>query len=162
MIDPNDSQILKLGARVGEEIVTPEDLALAEASLEEAWAWVASYGQEFWSPTNPSTPPIARTVALAAAARCFQNPAGYLKEAGDQASLERGEDFARGAEPTVQEIAALRRAANSSHSTITSLRLENNEMYRPRTVTANPALMYYQMGVGDPDHKPIGFYGWRT
>ena len=162
MLDANDSQLLKLAARIGEAIDTPEDIALAEASLDEAWAWVASYGQETWSSANPSTPPIARTVALAAAARCFQNPAGYLKEAGDQASLERGEDFARGAEPTVQEIAALRRAANSSHSTITSLRLENNEMYRPRTITTDPALMYYQVGVGDPDHKPIGFYGWRT
>lgn len=162
MLDADDPQLLKLAARIGEAIDTPEDIALAEASLDEAWAWVASYGQDNWSSANPSTPAIARTVALAAAARCFQNPAGFLKEAGDQASLERDADFAKGAEPTIQEIAALRRAANSSHSTITSLRLENNEMYRPRTVTTDPALMYYQVGVGDPDHKPIGFYGWRT
>lgn len=162
MLDANDPQLLKLAARIGEAIDTPEDIALAEASLDEAWAWVASYGQDNWSSANPSTPAIARTVALAAAARCFQNPAGYVLESGDKASLQRSEDFARGAEPTLQEIAALKRAANSSHSTITSLRIQNNEQFRPRKISGNPAVQWYQMGVGDPDHRPVGFYGWRT
>lgn len=162
MIDPNDPQVLKLAARIGEVIETPEDLALAEASLDEAWAWVGSYGRDEWHTGNPSTPPIARTVALAAAARCFQNPAGYISEAGDQASLQRSEDFAKGAEPTKQEIAALKRAANASHSTITSLRMQNSEMFRPRTLEGNAAVQQYRVGIGDPDHRPIQFYGWRT
>lgn len=93
--------ITRLAARIGEPIETAEDIALAEEMLEAASAEVRFYGLDWLN--EATAPAVAVNITLAAAARGFQNPAGYAKERSDAANLERSEAYARGVELTDSE-----------------------------------------------------------
>lgn len=153
-------EVLRLEARIGEPIETPADIALAEACLEEAWEWVRLHGNPEWGYLEPGTPGIARTTALAAASRCFQNPSGFVSERGDSVTFQRHDDFAQGAQLTQQEIAGLRRAGRQG-GRVTSIPLVNPDMFRPRSYGLNSAATAYQVGVGDPDREPVTIYAPR-
>jgi hypothetical protein len=159
MADPNDPQILRLAARVGEPIQDAADLSLAEACLEDAWEWVRIHGALEWSFEDPSTPGIAKTVALSAASRGYQNPAGFVSERGDSVTFERNPDFAKTVEPSRAEIAALKRA-NKTAGRVVSLQVTNPDQYRARGREVRPATQIYPTVVGDPDHGTIDLYGW--
>lgn len=152
-------ELAGLVARTGEPIETPADQALAEACLEDAWNWVRLYGKPEWGYLEPGTPGIARTVAVSAAARCYQNPSGFISERGDSVTFERYDDFAKGAEPTQQEIAAIRRAGNQG-GRITSLSIVNPDMLRTRTPRRRNSLSVRYTGVGDPNRRPVPIAGW--
>lgn len=93
--------ITRLAARVGEPIETEQDIALAEEMLEAASAEVRFYGLDWQN--EASAPAVAVNITLAAAARGYQNPAGYAKERSDMANLERSEAYAQGVELTPGE-----------------------------------------------------------
>lgn len=98
--------ITRLAARVGEPIETAEDIALAEEMLEAASAEVRFYGLDWLD--EASAPAVAVNITLAAAARGFQNPAGYAKERSDAANLERSDAYSQGVELTASEQARLK------------------------------------------------------
>lgn len=161
MLDATDPQVVKLSARVFEPIETPAELALATECLESAWEWVRIHGALEWDYLDPSTPGIARTVALNAAARCYDNPSGYIEERGDSVQFKRGDDFAKGSELTAAEVAALKRSTNTHKASIVSVPLSNPDTYQPRRLGRERRYQQITVGVGDVDHRPITFYDWR-
>ena len=127
---PALASVDQVAARVGELIEDDVDVMLAEACLDEASALVRFYGSQAWL-TPEVTPEAAVAIVVAAAARGYQNPAGYDTERADMASFRRGEQYKVGCELTVTEIAMLRDLAGGSG--IISAPLSNPEQIVPRS-----------------------------
>lgn len=124
----------RVAAKIGEPIETPEDLALAEAMLESASNWVRVHSGQDWSAAD--APSIAVTITIAAAARGYQNPAGYREERADAAFIKRDTDngWANEAKLTPDEIAVLRTYNTAGGvGSIISVPLSNPERYRARS-----------------------------
>ena len=98
--------VAKVAARVGETISTPEEIGLANAMLEEASAQVRFYGLPWEDPD--AAPAVAVTIAVAAAARGYQNPSGLKMERGDAVSIDVDIDYRKGATLTAGEITMLK------------------------------------------------------
>ena len=98
--------IERLAARVGEDISSDEERALAEGVLQEASTWVRHYGRPWEDPTL--APAAAVDITIAAAARGYLNPAGFQMERADAQTFNRLEDFAKGTELTRSEIEVLK------------------------------------------------------
>lgn len=96
----------RLAARVGEPIVSDAEIALATEVLAEASALVRHYGLPWPDPTT--TPAVAVSITVAAAARGYLNPAGFSSERGDTAMFQRIEEYASGCSLSTAEIAALK------------------------------------------------------
>lgn len=160
MADANDPEILRLASRIGEPIESEADLSLAEESLDAAWEWVRTYGSLEWSFVDASTPGIARTIALSAAARVFQNPSGFVSERGDSVTFTRYEDFAKGAELTRAEIAALKKVS-ATGGRVRSLTVTNPDIYQARGKRSANPLYEHQVRVGDPYFRPVSIYSWE-
>ena len=159
MADPNDPQILRLASRIGEPIESAADLSLAEEALDAAWEWVRVWGREEFSFLDPTTPGIAKSIALSAAARCYQNPSGFVSERGDSVTFERYDDFAKGAELTRAEIAALKKVAGTG-GRVQSIALVNPDMFPARGKRSVNALTEHRLRVGDPYFQAVSFYTW--
>lgn len=99
--------VAQLSARVGEPIIEPEDVALAESVLGEASENVRFHGRQSW-PYASDAPAMAIAITVAAASRGYQNPAGFDMERGDMVTFNRGKNYVAGCELTAGEIAALR------------------------------------------------------
>lgn len=97
----------QVAARVGEAITDEDDTLLAEACLDEASALVRFYAQQAW-PDPLLAPPVAVAIAIAAAARAYQNPSGLNQERADMVSVKRDDKFAMGCELTPSEILVLK------------------------------------------------------
>lgn len=124
----------RVAAKIGEPIETPEEIASANEMLESASDWVRFYaGQDTW--TAETAPGIAITIAIAAAARGYLNPAGYDEERADASTFKRGDEggWSIGAKPTPDEIAALRTFNTNSRGRITSVPMTNPERFRARS-----------------------------
>jgi hypothetical protein len=121
--------IEQVSARSGEEITTPEEIALAEAMLLEASAWVRHYGGQPW-PTQAVAPEVAVAITAAAASRGFMNPAGYDSERSDMSTFNRVPEYAAGTQLSKSEIAMLK--PFNRRQGIISVGLENNDRPRPR------------------------------
>lgn len=136
--------ITRLAARVGEPIEAAEDIALAEEMLEAASAEVRFYGLDW--PDEASAPAVAVNITLAAAARGFQNPAGFLKERSDMANLERGEAYAAGVELTPSEQAKLSLFKRRNGGTTRTVQTSNPDRFIAasdhRGRRRQPAFMY--------------------
>ena len=88
--------VAQIAARIGEPITAPEDIQLAIAVLDEASEQIRHYAQQpFWS--AETAPPVAVTIAVAAAARGFLNPSGFDMERGDLITFNRSKDYVSGA-----------------------------------------------------------------
>lgn len=159
MADPNDPEILRLASRIGEPIQSPADLSLAEEALDAAWEWVRLYGQLEWSFLDGSTPGIAKTIALSAASRCYQNPSGFVTERGDSVTFTRHEDFAQGAELTRAEIIALQKASKTG-GRVVSLQTVNVDMFDARSKRSQREIYEHKVRVGDPYFRPISIWSW--
>jgi hypothetical protein len=118
--------VAEVAARVGESITEAEDIALANWMLKEASAYVRLYGLPWENPE--AAPDIARTIAVAAAARGYQNPSGTKLERGDAVSIDVDIDYRKGATLTAGEIAMLRMAASKSGK-VTSVPLTNPDRF---------------------------------
>lgn len=152
-------QVELLAARIGEPIETEEDMALAEASLSAAWDWVRLYGKPEWSPDEYGTPGIAQTIALSAASRAYQNPAGYTMERADSVTFNRHDTFAQGAELTRAEISALKLAAGS-RATVTSVAMTNPETFVSRRDVSKDYDKVTWFAHQNPHFKPLPLIGW--
>lgn len=97
----------QVAARIGEPIESAEEIALAEAMLMEASAWVRHYGGQTWPVIN-NAPAVAVAITAAAAARGYMNPAGYDMERGDMSTFNRIAEYAAGTQLTKSEIAMLK------------------------------------------------------
>lgn len=159
MADARDPQIVRLAARMGEEIVDPVDVSLAEECLDAAWEWVRAEGAPEWDFSDPSTPAIAKSTALSAAARCYQNPSGFVSERGDAVTFERYEDFAKGAELTKAEIAILKRVSKRG-GRVTSIALSNPDIFPAREKGRQDQMQTINAQLGDPYREPIQLPWW--
>jgi len=139
----------RLAARVGEEIVTTEELALAEGVLREASTWVRHYGRPWEDVTK--VPAAAVDIVVAAAARGYLNPSGFQMERGDSQTFNRLEDFAKGTELTRSEIEVLK--PYRVRGSVISLAMSNPD----RPLSRN-ARVYTDRGyapVNDGNEKPF-------
>jgi hypothetical protein len=99
--------VAQIAARIGEPITAPEDIQLAVAVLEEASEQIRHYAQQpYW--TSETAPPVAVTIAVAAAARGYLNPSGFDSERGDMVQFNRNKDYVSGANLTPQEITIIK------------------------------------------------------
>lgn len=160
MADPEDPQIIRLASRVGEPITEPADLSLAEESLDASWEFVRLYGKPEWEFLGADTPAIAKTIALSAASRCYQNPSGFVMERGDSVTFQRYDDFAKGAELTRAEIAALKKVS-STGGRVTSLSTTNPDMYQSRGKRSDRTIYENKVRVGDPYFRTVSIYTWE-
>ena len=115
----------KVAARVGEAITTPEEIGLANAMLEEASAQVRFYGLPWEDPAL--APAVAVTIAVAAAARGYQNPSGLKMERGDAVSIDVDVDYRKGATLTAGEIMMLK--TFNSRGRLSSVPLANPDRF---------------------------------
>lgn len=144
----------QVAARVGEDISDDASVALAEACLEEASAWVRHYGGHDW-PDPLTAPAVAVAITIAAAHRAYQNPAGFDTERADMASFKRGERYQVGAELTASEILILTTLAGGGG--IVSAPLSNPEQIVPRSHGRRYDRGYVPMDWGQ--NKPFP-WGW--
>jgi hypothetical protein len=119
----------QVSARCAEEILTAEEIALAEAMLLEASAWVRHHGGMAW-PTIAEAPGVAVAITAAAASRGFMNPAGYDMERSDMSTFNRRADYAAGTELTKSEIAMLK--PFNRRGSIISVGLASNDRPAPK------------------------------
>jgi hypothetical protein len=97
----------QVAARIGEPITDPDDVDLAMACLAEASEQIRHYAQQpYW--TAETAPPVAVTIAVAAAARGVLNPSGFDMERGDMVTFNRSKEYVSGANLTPQEITIIR------------------------------------------------------
>jgi len=139
--------VAKVAARVGETIATPEEIGLANAMLEEASAQVRFYGLPWEDPD--AAPAVAVTIAVAAAARGYQNPSGLKMERGDAVSIDVDIDYRKGATLTPGEITMLK--TFSSRGRVISIPLSNPDRFVATSDAAGLAL-------GSPEYRYLDAY----
>lgn len=125
------SSVEEVAAKAGEDITSSQDIALAEAMIEAASAQVRLFGQAW--PSRATSPHIAQVVTTAAAARGYQNPAGYQMERSDSVTIQRADMYAADVELTPHEKAMLRQASNGT-ATVSSIPITlGQERFIPRS-----------------------------
>jgi len=119
--------VRELSDYINEPIDTDEDQAQATQYIRAASAKVRAAGDATWTRWN--CPEIAWTVALEAAARGYQNPAGLDVERADTLNLSRHDMFAVGTTLTKEERELLAAETGSGQGIISV------SFYRPDTMT---------------------------
>ena len=119
----------QVSARTTEEISSEDELALANAMLFEASAWVRYPGGQTWLSADPA-PAVAVAITAAAASRGYMNPAGFDMERGDMSTFNRNAEFAAGTQLTRSEIQMLKPFNRSGG--IVSVGFTNPDRPRPR------------------------------
>jgi len=119
-----------VAARTTEEISTADEIALAEAMLVEASAWVRHHGGREW-PTMAEAPQVAVAITAAAASRGFMNPAGFDSERSDMSTFNRHPEYAAGTQLTKSEIAILK--PFNRRAGVVSVGLSNSDRPAPRS-----------------------------
>jgi stage V sporulation protein SpoVS len=97
----------QVSARSAETIETADELALADAMLLEASAWVRHHSGQAWL-TRETAPAVAVAITAAAASRGYMNPSGFDMERGDMTTFNRIPEYAAGTALTASEIAMLK------------------------------------------------------
>ena len=119
----------QVAARSAEEIATEDEIALADAMLAEASAWVRHHGGQAW-PTMAQAPEVAVAITAAAASRGYMNPAAFEMERSDMSTFNRSPEYAAGTQLTKSEIAMLR--PFSRKGGVISVGLTSTERPAPR------------------------------
>lgn len=145
--------VAQIAARIGEPITAPEDIQLAIAVLNEASEQIRHYAQQpFW--TAETAPPVAVTIAVAAAARGFLNPAGFDMERGDLVTFNRNKDYVTGANLTAQEITIIKALGRTGNVRSAGLSSENRPVPRSRSWLQDRG--YAPVDWGDNKPFPLG------
>lgn len=149
--------VAQVSARVTEPIESDEELALAEAMLWEASAWVRHYSGQSW-PTQDKAPEVAVAITAAAASRGYMNPAGFDMERGDMATFNRIPEYAAGTQLTKSEIAMLSKF--NRRGGIVSVSMTNQDRPRPNRSAARSDFYrdrgYARMNDGNEKPFPLG------
>lgn len=112
------ADVLDLDARVPESIETVDDVARAEAVLDDASALVLDEGDPEW--TAQDIPARARQIVIAVALRAWRNPDALTQSTVGDVSVSYGRSTGKGAVYlTDAEQKAVRRAAQRSFKTAT-------------------------------------------
>lgn len=145
--------VAQIAARIGEPISAPEDIQLAIAVLDEASEQIRHYAQQpFW--TAETAPPVAVTIAVAAAARGFLNPSGFDMERGDLVTFNRNKDYTSGANLTAQEITIIKALGRTGN--VRSVGLANSAQPVPRSRTCAEDRGYAPVDWGGNKPFPLG------
>lgn len=148
--------VAMVAARVGEPITDPEDVALAESVLAEASELVRFHGGQAW-PDPATAPAMAVTITVAAAARAYQNPAGFDMERGDMVTFNRGKDYSTGAALTQGEITIIKAVGRGGN--VRSMRMSNPNIPIPRSTKGCGEYRGY-VPVDWGGNKPFPLGGW--
>lgn len=125
------SSVEEVAAKSGEDIVSEQDIALAEAMIEAASAQVRLFGQAW--PERASSPHIAQVITTAAAARGYLNPSGFSMERSDSVTIQRADMYAADVELTPHEKSMLRQASSGT-ATVSSVPITlGRERFIPRS-----------------------------
>lgn len=147
--------VAQIAARIGEPITDPEDIQLAVAVLNEASEQIRHYAQQpYW--TNETAPPVAVTIAVAAAARGFLNPSGFDMERGDMVTFHRREEYVSGASLTPQEITIVKALGRSGN--VRSVGLASSTRPVPRSRTTAQDRGYCPVDWGGNKPFPLGYW----
>lgn len=119
----------QVAGRTTETIETADEIALAEAMLTEASAWVRHHGGMAW-PTIALAPEVAVAITAAAASRGYMNPAGFDSERSDMSHFNRVAEYAAGTQLTKSEIAMLK--PFNRRGSVVSVGLSNSDRPAPR------------------------------
>ncbi len=147
--------VAQIAARIGEPILEPEEIQLAVAVLEEASEQIRHYAQQpYW--TAETAPPVAVTIAVAAAARGFLNPAGMDMERGDMVTFNRGKEYVAGAALTPQEITIVKALGRTGNVRSASLHSCDRPVPRSRTMAEDRGYAPVDWGGNKP--FPLGYF----
>lgn len=147
--------VAQIAARIGEPITAPEDIQLAVAVLTEASEQIRHYAQQpFW--TAETAPPVAVTIAVAAAARGFLNPSGFDMERGDMVTFNRNKDYVSGAGLTAQEITIIKALGRTGN--VRSVGLASCARPVPRSHTCAEDRGYAPVDWGNNKPFPLGYW----
>lgn len=145
----------QIAARIGEAITTAEDVQLAVSVLNEASEQIRHYAQQpYW--TAETAPPVAVTIAVAAAARGFLNPSGFDMERGDMVTFNRNKDYVAGAMLTAQEITIIKALGRTGN--VRSAALVNCDRPVPRSSTQPQDRGYVPVDWGGNKPFPLGYW----
>jgi len=147
--------VAQIAARIGEPITEAEDIQLALAVLAEASEQIRHYAQQpFWS--AETAPPVAVTIAVAAAARGFLNPSGFDMERGDLITFNRSKDYVSGASLTAQEITIIKALGRTGN--VRSAGLASTTRPVPRSTNCAEDRGYAPMDWGANKPFPLGYW----
>ena len=147
----------QVAARSTEEISTQDEIALAEAMLAEASAWVRHHGGQAW-PTMAQAPDVAVAICAAAASRGFMNPSGFDMERSDMSTFNRKPEYAAGTQLTKSEIMMLK--PFNRKAGLVAVGMVNNDRPKPRS--SRKAGFYADRGYAPSDDgtKPFPLGTW--
>lgn len=144
----------QIAARIGEPISAAEDVQLAVACLNEASEQIRHYAQQpYW--TAETAPPVAVTIAVAAAARGYLNPSGFDMERGDMVTFARNKDYVSGAALTSQEITIVKALGRTGNVRSVSLHSCDRPVPRSRTMAEDRGYAPVDWGGNKP--FPLGY-----
>lgn len=147
--------VSQIAARIGEPITAAEDVQLALAVLDEASEQIRHYAQQpYW--TAETAPPVAVTIAVAAAARGFLNPSGFDMERGDMVTFNRNKDYVSGANLMPQEITIIKALGRTGN--VRSVGLHSCDRPVPRSRTMAEDRGYAPVDWGGNKPFPLGYY----
>lgn len=146
--------VAQIAARIGEPITEPDDVQLAMACLNEASEQIRHYAQQpYW--TAETAPPVAVTIAVAAAARGVLNPSGFDMERGDMVTFNRSKDYVSGAALTAQEITIIKALGRTGN--VRSVGLSSGTRPVPRSRTCAEDRGYAPVDWGGNKPFPLGY-----
>lgn len=144
-----------VAARIGEPIESVDDVKLAEAVLDEASEQIRFYSQQpGWSAAT--APPVAVTIAVAAAARGYLNPSGYDMERGDMVTFNRTKEYVSGANLTPSEITIIKALGRTGN--VRSVGLANSDKPVPRSRPFVADRGYAPVDWGGNKPFPLGYW----
>lgn len=145
----------QIAARIGEPITTAEDVQLAVASLTEASEQIRYYArQPNW--TAETAPPVAVTIAVAAAARGYLNPSGFNLERGDMVTLKRPEEYTSGCALTSVEITIVKALGHRGNVRALGVAKTDSPVARSRMQPRDRG--YAPVDWGDSKPFPLGYW----
>ena len=152
---PALASVAMVAARIGEPIETVDDVKLAEAVLDEASEQIRFYAQQpGWN--AQTAPPVAVTIAVAAAARGFLNPSGYDMERGDMVTFNRSEAYSSGADLTRAEKAECRLLGRQGNVKTVGLAKSDTPIPRSRRCAEDRGYAPVDWGGNKP--FPLGYF----
>lgn len=152
---PALASVAMVAARIGEPIETVDDVKLAEAVLDEASEQIRFYAQQpGWN--AQTAPPVAVTIAVAAAARGFLNPSGYDMERGDMVTFNRSKEYVSGANLTPSEITIIKALGRTGN--VRSVGLANSDKPIPRSRPFECDRGYAPVDWGGNKPFPLGYW----
>ena len=152
---PALATVAMVAARVGEPIVTVEDVKLAESVLDLASELVRFHAQQpTW--TAATAPALAVSITVEAAYRAYLNPSGFDMERGDMVTFNRAEAYSAGVELTQKEVSIIKAIGRTGN--VRSVGMANSDRPIPRSHPFVADRGYAPVDWGGNKPFPLGYW----